>query len=250
MRIYQMKNYDEMSRKAADLIAAQVIMKPDAVLGLATGSTPLGAYRLLIERYQKNELDFSEICSVNLDEYMGLSAANAQSYAYFMRSNFFDSINILPENTHIPNGLEEDTVLECDRYERVIGALGDIDLQILGIGSNGHIGFNEPGDAFIPETHCVELAASTIQANARFFASPGEVPTAAYTMGIRSILQAKSIILMASGKAKAKALCRALRGPITPALPASVLQLHGNLSVVADEEALSDIKAASADKLP
>ncbi len=240
MRIYRTKNYDEMSLKAADLIAAQVVMKPDSVLGLATGSTPLGAYRLLIERYEKGELDFSEICSVNLDEYVGLSADDEQSYAYFMHSNFFDHINIRPENTHIPNGLEEDTALECHRYNRVIGALGGIDLQILGIGSNGHIGFNEPGDAFVPDTHCVELARSTIQANARFFSSPDEVPTAAYTMGIRSILQAKSIVLMASGKAKAEALYRALHGPVTPALPASILQLHSHVFVVADEEAMSE----------
>lgn len=240
MRIYRTKNYEEMSRKAADLIAAQMIMKPDAVLGLATGSTPLGAYRLLVERYQKGELDFSEISSVNLDEYVGLSAADVQSYAYFMRTNLFDKVNIMPENTHIPNGLETDHDLECSRYDRVIAALGGIDLQILGIGSNGHIGFNEPGDAFIPGTQCVKLAESTIQANARFFTSPDEVPTAAYSMGIRSILQARAIVLMASGKAKAHALYQALYGPITPSLPASILQLHNNVYVVADKEALSD----------
>lgn len=250
MRIFRAKDYDEMSRRAADVIAAQVIMKPDAVLGLATGSTPLGAYSLLAERYEKGELDFSNIYSVNLDEYVGLPAEAEQSYAYFMRTNFFDKINIKPENTHIPNGMETDTLLECSRYNAVIRALGGIDLQILGIGGNGHIGFNEPGEAFVPETQCVKLAESTIKANARFFSSPDEVPAAAYSMGIRHILQAKSILLMASGKSKAAAMYKALRGPITPALPASILQLHDNVTVVADEDALSDIKAASADKLP
>lgn len=242
MRIYQAKNYQEMSRKAANIISAQIIMKPDAVLGLATGSTPVGTYQQLIQWYQKGDLDFSEIRSVNLDEYKGLAPDNDQSYAYFMRNNLFDHVNIKPENTNIPNGLETDIALECSRYNNVIQSLGGIDLQLLGIGGNGHIGFNEPSDAFESGTHCVKLTDNTIQANARFFETIDEVPKFAYTMGIKNIMQAKSILLVASGASKADALYRSLFGPITPEVPASILQLHNHVSVVADEEALSIIK--------
>lgn len=242
MRIYQAKNYQEMSRKAANIISAQIIMKPDAVLGLATGSTPVGTYQQLIQWYQKGDLDFSEIRSVNLDEYKGLAPDNDQSYAYFMRNNLFDHVNIKMENTNIPNGLETDIALECSRYNNVIQSLGGIDLQLLGIGGNGHIGFNEPSDAFESGTHCVKLTDNTIQANARFFETIDEVPKFAYTMGIKNIMQAKSILLVASGASKAEALYRSLFGPITPEVPASILQLHNHVSVVADEEALSIIK--------
>lgn len=239
MKIYQAKNYQEMSRKAANIISAQIIMKPDAVLGLATGSTPIGTYQQLIDWYKKGDLDFSEIRSVNLDEYKGLSADNDQSYAYFMRTNLFDSVNIKKENTYIPNGLEEDIAKECARYNSIIHTLGGIDLQLLGLGGNGHIGFNEPGAAYEKETHCVKLTENTIQANSRFFEKLEDVPRYAYTTGIKNIMQAKRILLIASGENKADALYRSLFGPITPTVPASILQLHNNVTVVADEAALS-----------
>ncbi len=239
MKIYQAKNYQEMSRKAANIISAQIIMKPDAVLGLATGSTPIGTYQQLIDWYKKGDLDFSEIRSVNLDEYKGLPADNDQSYAYFMRTNLFDSVNIKKENTYIPNGLEDDIAKECTRYNSIIHTLGGIDLQLLGLGGNGHIGFNEPGAAYEKETHCVKLTENTIQANSRFFEKLEDVPRYAYTTGIKNIMQARRILLIASGENKADALYRSLFGPITPAVPASILQLHNNVTVVADEAALS-----------
>lgn len=238
MRIYKVKDYNEMSRKAANIISAQIILKPDTVLGLATGSSPIGIYKQLAAWYQKGDLDFSEVRSVNLDEYQGLSPENNQSYAYFMRHNFFDAINIKKENTYIPNGLAEDTAAECTRYNAIIRNLGGIDLQLLGLGSNGHIGFNEPGDCFEKETHLVKLSDNTITANSRFFDSAEDVPKYAISTGIKNIMQAKSILLIVSGPAKAKALFKALCGPITPAVPASILQLHNNVTVVADEEAL------------
>lgn len=239
MKIYQAKDYQEMSRKAANIISAQIIMKPDAVLGLATGSTPIGTYQQLIDWYKKGDLDFSEIRSVNLDEYKGLSADNDQSYAYFMRVNLFDFVNIKKENTYIPNGLEEDTDRECARYNAIIHALGGIDLQLLGLGGNGHIAFNEPGAAYEKETHCVKLTENTIQANSRFFEKMEDVPHYAYTTGIKNIMQARKLLLIASGENKAEALYRSLFGPITPAVPASILQLHNNVTVVADEAALT-----------
>lgn len=239
MRIYKTKNYDEMSRKAASIIAAQVIMKPDAVLGLATGSTPIGTYECLIKAYEAGDLDFSEIHSVNLDEYKGLPADNDQSYAYFMKKNLFSHINIKPENTNVPNGLEMDEEKECSRYNSVIRELGGIDLQLLGIGNNGHIGFNEPGASFEKETHPVKLTEGTIQANARFFAYIDDVPKYAYSTGIKNIMDAESVLLIASGAAKAEAVYNSFFGPVTPEVPASILQLHKNLYVVADEAALS-----------
>ena len=243
MRIYQVKDYEEMSRKAANIISAQVIMKPDAVLGLATGSTPIGTYRQLTEWYQKGDLDFSEVRSVNLDEYKGLSADNDQSYAYFMGANLFDHVNIKPENTHIPDGLNEDIEGECRRYDAVISALGGVDLQLLGIGNNGHIGFNEPGESFQTGTHCVKLTENTIAANARFFASMDDVPKFAYTMGVGNIMQARAILLVASGEAKAEAVYNSFFGPVTPRVPASILQFHQNVYLVADEAALSLCRA-------
>ena len=239
MRIYKAKDYNEMSRKAANIISAQIIMKPDAVLGLATGSSPIGTYKQLIDWYNKGDLDFSEIRSVNLDEYKGLDASNPQSYAYFMRHNLFDSVNIKLENTNIPNGLETDIEKECTRYNNIIKSLGGIDLQLLGIGNNGHIGFNEPGDCFAKETHPVRLTENTIAANARFFSSVEEVPKYAISTGIKNIMQAKRILLIASGSAKAEALFSTICGPITPAVPASILQLHENVTIVADEAALA-----------
>ena len=239
MVLYQAKDYKDMSRKAANIISAQVITKPDCVLGLATGSTPEGMYAQLVEWYKKGDLDFSEVKSVNLDEYRGMTRDNDQSYYYFMHKHLFDHVNIDPANTHLPNGIAENPQEECIRYENQIKSMGGVDLQLLGMGHNGHIGFNEPGSAFEKETHCVDLAESTVEANKRFFASEEEVPRQAYTMGIKNIMQAKKILLIASGEEKAEALKRALYGPITPAVPASILQLHGDVTVIADESALS-----------
>ncbi len=239
MRLYRAKDYHDLSRKAANIISAQVIMKPDCVLGLATGSSPIGTYRQLIEWYKKGDLDFSEVKTVNLDEYKGLTKENDQSYYYFMNENFFKHININPDNTNIPNGMEPDSDKECSRYNQVIADLGGIDLQLLGLGHNGHIGFNEPDTAFEKMTHCVDLAPSTIEANKRFFASADEVPRQAYTMGIKSIMQARKILLIVSGEDKAQILYDVLNGPVTPHVPASILQLHNDVTVVADEAALA-----------
>ena len=237
MIIYEGKDYQDVSRKAANIMSAQIIMKPNAVLGLATGSTPVGMYKQLIEWYKKGDLDFSQITSVNLDEYKGLSGDNDQSYRYFMNTNLFDKAR-----THVPNGLEEDSDKACADYNEVIRSVGGIDMQLLGIGGNGHIGFNEPADAFEKETHCVDLTESTIKANARFFASMDEVPKQAYTMGIKNIMSAKKILLVATGEAKADALYKSFYGPVTPNVPASILQLHPDVTVVADEAALSLIR--------
>lgn len=242
MIIYAGKDYQDVSRKAANIMSAQIIMKPNAVLGLATGSTPVGMYRQLVEWYKKGDLDFSQITSVNLDEYRGLSGDNEQSYRYFMNTNLFDHVNIDKSRTHVPDGLEEDPDKACEEYNAIIRSVGGIDMQLLGIGGNGHIGFNEPGEAFEKETHVVDLTESTIQANARFFASMDEVPKQAYTMGIKNIMAAKKILLVANGEAKADALYNSLYGPITPNVPASILQLHGDVTVVADEAALSIIR--------
>lgn len=217
-------------------------MKPRAVLGLATGSTPVGMYRQLIEWYRKGDLDFSQITTVNLDEYKGLSGENEQSYRYFMNNNLFDHVNIDKSRTFVPNGLEKDSRKACSDYNQIIHTVGGIDMQLLGIGGNGHIGFNEPGEAFETETHCVDLTESTIQANSRFFNNLDEVPKQAYTMGIKNIMSAKKILLIASGESKAEALYRSLYGPVTPNVPASILQLHPDVTVVADEGALKVIR--------
>ena len=203
MRIYKAKDYADMSRKAANIVSAQVIMKPNCVLGLATGSTPIGLYKQLVEWFRKGDLDFSEVMTVNLDEYKGLSRENDQSYYYFMHQNLFDHVNIPVENTHLPNGMEPDSEKECRRYTELIQSLGGVDLQLLGIGHNGHIGFNEPGESFDKQVHCVNLTESTIEANKRFFASAEDVPKQAYTMGIKTIMQAKKILIVASGEDKA-----------------------------------------------
>ena len=239
MRIYAAKDYKDMSRKAANLISAQVIMKPDAVLGLATGSTPVGAYEQLREWHDKGDLDFSAIRSVNLDEYKGLSGEHDQSYRYFMNHNLFDHVNIPKENTNVPSGLAEDAEAECRRYDGVIRELGGIDLQLLGIGGNGHIGFNEPSDFFAKGTHVVDLAESTIEANKRFFTSADDVPRQAYSMGIQTIMLARRILIIISGEDKAEAVKQGFFGPITPQVPASILQLHPDVSLIADEAALS-----------
>ncbi|SPT67740.1 Glucosamine-6-phosphate deaminase 1 [Anaerobiospirillum thomasii] len=242
MRIYRAKDYQDLSRKAANIISAQVILKPDCVLGLATGSSPIGTYKQLIEWYNKGDLDFSEVKTVNLDEYRGLGIESDQSYVYFMQENLFKHINIKSENINIPNGKNTDADAECKRYEKVIADLGGTDIQLLGIGRNGHIGFNEPDTSFIKETHCVDLTQSTIDANKRFFASIDDVPRQAYTMGINAIMQAKKVLLIASGKDKAEAIYKSFFGPITPEVPASILQLHKDVVVVADDDALSLVK--------
>lgn len=242
MRIYKARDYSDLSRKAANIISAQVIMKPDCVLGLATGSSPLGTYKQLIDWYNKGDLDFSSVRTVNLDEYKGLTKDNDQSYYYFMYNNFFKHINIRPENTNIPDGTCTDSDGECARYNQVIESLGGIDLQLLGLGRNGHIGFNEPDTAFEKMTHCVTLTESTIEANKRFFASIDDVPKQAYTMGIKAIMQAKKILLIVSGAEKAQILKEALCGPVTPHVPASILQLHNDVTVVADEAALKEME--------
>lgn len=241
MRIYKARDYEDMSRKAANIISAQVIMKPDCVLGLATGSTPIGLYKELVEGYEKGDLDFSEVKTVNLDEYKGLNRENDQSYYYFMHDNLFDHINIPEENTHLPNGMESDSEKECARYTKLIQSMGGVDLQLLGIGHNGHIGFNEPSESFDKDVHCVNLTQSTIEANKRFFASADDVPKQAYTMGIKTIMQAKKILIVANGEGKADIVRDAFFGPITPQVPASVLQLHNDVTLVADEAALSKV---------
>ena len=230
-----------MSRKAANIISAQIIMKPNCVLGLATGSTPIGTYEQLVEWYHKGDLDFSKVTSVNLDEYRGLEKSNDQSYDYFMHQHLFDKVNIHPENVNLPDGMAEDAEKECKRYEELIRSLGGVDLQLLGLGHNGHIGFNEPGAAFEKETHCVNLTERTIEANKRFFASADDVPKQAFTMGIKTIMQAKKILVIASGEDKAEILKEAFFGPVTPAVPASILQLHNNVIVVGDQAVLSKL---------
>lgn len=240
IRIYRAKDYHDMSRKAANIISAQVIMKPNCVLGLATGSTPVGAYQQLVEWYKKGDLDFSEVTTVNLDEYRGLPRENEQSYYYFMDENLFRHVNIDRTRTFLPDGMEKDSGKACSDYNRIIHRLGGVDLQLLGLGHNGHIGFNEPGIAFEKETHCVNLTEQTIKANRRFFASEDEVPRQAYTMGIKTIMSARRILVAVSGRDKAEILRKAFFGPVTPSVPASILQMHGNVTLVADEAALSE----------
>ena len=235
MRIIKVKSYEQMSRQAANIISAQVIIKPDSVLGLATGSTPIGAYDQLGKWYKKGDLDFSKVTTVNLDEYVGMSGDNPQSYRYFMEKNFFEKINIKKENTFVPNGTAKDLVAECTNYDARIKNLGGIDLQLLGIGNDGHIGFNEPSDCFEKSTHVVTLHESTIAANSRFFDSIDDVPKKALTMGMVSIMQAKKILLIANGKQKEEILNKALYGPITPQIPASILQLHPDITIIYSE---------------
>ena len=241
MRIIKAKDYDDMSRKAANIISAQIITKPNCVLGLDTGSTPIGTYARLVEQYKQGDLDFSSVTTVNLDEYKGLNRENDQSYYYFMHDNLFSKVNINLERTFLPDGMEPDAKKACEDYNRVIAATGGVDLQLLGLGHNGHIGFNEPADYFEAETHCVDLTESTITANRRFFASEEEVPRQAYTMGIKTIMQAKKVLLVVSGADKAAIVKEAFFGAITPKVQASVLQLHNDVIIVADEAALSEV---------
>lgn len=241
MEIIVAKDYQDMSEAAADIIAELVAEKPGCVLGLATGSTPEGLYAELVKRYEEEGLDFSRVATFNLDEYRGLPAEHEQSYHYFMQKHLFGHVNVRPENTHVPNGANPDAEAACEAYEASIALAGGVDLQLLGLGHNGHIGFNEPSDSFELETHCVDLTESTIKANQRFFASYDDVPKQAYTMGIKTIMLAKKVLVVVSGEDKADIVKKAFFGPVTPQVPASILQLHSDAIVVADEAALSKI---------
>ena len=244
MRIYQAEDYKAMSRRAANIISAQVIYKPNCVLGLATGGTPVGLYKQLVDWYKKGDLSFAETRSVNLDEYLGLSPHHEQSYRYFMQVNLFDHIDIKPENTHVLDGLAKNPQAECTAYNRLIRDLGGIDLQLLGMAHNGHIAFNEPGDVFGLATQVVDVTDSTIDANQRFFESRDEVPRHALSMGIKNIMNARRILMVVSGEEKADIVCRAFAGPVTKEVPASVLQLHPDVTLVGDKAALHKLVEA------
>jgi glucosamine-6-phosphate isomerase len=235
LRLIKAKSYEDMSKKAAAIIAAQVVKKPDCVLGLATGSTPIGTYEELVKMYKDGLLDFSGVSVFNLDEYYGTPITDPNSYYYFMHDNLFNHVNIVEENTNIPNGMAPDALAECKAYEAAIKAAGGVDLQLLGIGPNGHIGFNEPDDVFVTETQHVKLTDSTIDANARFYASREEVPTTALTMGIGTIMKAKSVLLIAAANKK-DIVEKAVYGPVTPQVPASVLQYHKDATFILVEE--------------
>lgn len=241
MKIITTANYDELSKKAANIIAAQILIKPECVLGLATGSSPIGTYERLIKYYNDGDLDFSTISSVNLDEYRGLGPNDDQSYNYFMNEHLFSKVNINKEKTFLPNGLEADADKACSDYNNIIDHIGGIDLQLLGLGHNGHIGFNEPDESFPISVHCVDLTPSTIEANTRFFANEDLVPKQAYTMGVGNILNAKKILVVVSGKDKAAILNTVINGPVTPLVPASILQLHKDVTFVVDEAAASEL---------
>lgn len=241
MKIYETKDYEAMSRKAAEIIAAQVVTKPDCVLGLATGSTPIGIYSLLSRWCAGGHVSFSGVSTVNLDEYLGLDGGHVQSYRYFMQTNLFEHIDVPAEHTHLPSGTAPDPEAECRRYEELIASLGGADLQLLGLGHNGHIGFNEPGGAFVLSTHVVDLTESTIRANSRLFSHIDEVPRQALTMGVGAIMGAKRILMAVSGADKAEAVYQAFAGPVTPQVPASILQLHPDVILVGDQAAFSKL---------
>lgn len=239
MRIIVVENYEEMSKKSASMIASQVILKPNSVLGLATGDTPLGMYKELIKLYNQNEIDFKEVRTFNLDEYYGLNRENPQSYYNYMINNLFNNINISRENINVPSGMAKDIDAACLDYENKIKEAGGIDMQVLGIGGNGHIGFNEPDVNFEAETHLVNLDEQTIEANSRFFDSIKDVPVKAISMGIKTIMSSKKIILLANGISKAEAIEKAVKGKINPNVPASILQLHNDVTIIIDKEAAS-----------
>lgn len=232
MKYIQVSSYDELSEKAAEMISAQMREKKDSVLGLATGATPVGTYEKLVKENKQKKVDFSKAITFNLDEYVGVDGNNEQSYRYFMNKQLFSRINISLDNTFVPNGKAEDLEEECQEYEDKITKAGGIDFQLLGIGHNGHIGFNEPGEMFIKNTHIVRLGEPTRKANARFFSSIDEVPTQAITVGMKTITHAKKVLLLVNGKEKENIVKKALYGPITPEIPASILQLHPDLTVI------------------
>ncbi len=242
MRILVCKNYDEMSKKAAQMILSQVTLKPNSVLGLATGSTPVGMYKQLVKMYNDKQIDFSEISTFNLDEYYNLPKESNQSYDYFMKENLFNYINIPKENINIPNGMAKDVEAECERYDKSIKECGGVDIQVLGIGHNAHIGFNEPTINFERGTHLVDLKQSTIEANARFFDKEENVPKKAITMGTGSIFKARKIMLLACGESKAQAIYNTVYGKVVPEVPASILQFHNDIVLILDEEAASKLK--------
>ena len=234
MKFIKTDSYEKMSHIAANIIFAQLISKPDSVLGLATGSSPVGTYKELIALCNKGDIDFSTVTSINLDEYVGLDGESDQSYRYFMNKNLFEDVNIDINKTFVPNGKAADLEAECKAYDERIAEYG-IDLQLLGIGLDGHIGFNEPDSCFTKETHVVELDESTIKANARFFESENDVPRKAVTMGMGGIMSAKKVLLIANGANKKEILEKAFYGPITPGVPASILQLHPDVTVIYSE---------------
>lgn len=236
MRIIICENYDEMSKKAAEVLSSQIILNPESNLGLATGSTPEGMYKKIIDMYNNDTIDFSSVKTFNLDEYFGLDKKNDQSYDYFMKQHLFNHVNIKDENINIPNGIATNPQEECNRYEKVL-AENNVDLQILGIGSNAHIGFNEPADHFNKQTSLVDLNESTIEANARFFENKEDVPKKAFSMGIGTIMKSKKIVLLASGENKAQAIYDTLNSEITPQIPSSILQLHKDVTIIVDKYA-------------
>lgn len=244
MKIYKVKNYDELSRKAANIIAAQITLKPDSVLGLATGSSPVGLYKNLVSMYENGELDFSQITTVNLDEYKGLDGTNDQSYRYFMNENLLTKVNVPMERTFVPDGTIEDATVACAAYDEILNSVGTVDIQLLGLGHDGHLGFNEPDDHFEDGTHCVQLTETTIQANKRFFEKEEDVPRQAYTMGIGGIMRAKMLLVVVSGEDKADILNKVLTAPVSPQIPGTILRFHPNVILVADEAALSKTELA------
>ncbi|MCQ2491830.1 MAG: glucosamine-6-phosphate deaminase [Lachnospiraceae bacterium] len=242
MKLICCKDYEDMSKHVAQDILAEVKANPEIVLGLATGSTPEGCYKYMVEAYEAGEADFSKVSSVNLDEYVGLGPDDDQGYRYFMNKHLFDHVNIDKANTYVPNGLAKTSEEACAEHEANIEKLGGIDVQLLGLGGNGHIGFNEPGESFVKGTHIVDLTPGTIEANARFFESIDDVPKQAYSMGVGNILDAQKVILAVSGTRKAQALYEVIYGSICPKVQGSILQLHKNVVIYADEEALSVIR--------
>lgn len=242
MKVIVTKNYEDMSRIGAEEIVKVVNEKPNCILGLATGSTPEGMYRNLIKFNKDGKVDFSKVTSFNLDEYRGLPGTHDQSYRYYMNTKLFNHINIKPENTHVPNGVAENIEEECKNYDAEIAKMGGIDFQVLGIGNNGHIGFNEPSDFLYTGTHLTHLTEDTIEANSRFFSNIEEVPKEAITMGLNGIMKAKTILLLANGKQKAEIISKLVDGKVDTMVPASILQVHPNVIVIVDEEAASLIK--------
>ncbi len=245
MKIIICNDYYEMSRRAAYMIAGEIIQKPETVLGMATGDTPKGLYSNLVDMYKNNDLDFSEVTTFNLDEYYGFPPEHHQSYAFFMREHLINHININPDNFNMLEGCVSDVDQECKQFEEKIIQAGGIDIQILGIGNNGHIGFNEPDSYFEPHTRMVDLDESTIEANKRFFESYEEVPRTALSMGISTIMKSKKVVLLASGLAKAAIIEKLITGKIDPMLPASVLKLHNDVVLIIDKEAATNISSKS-----
>lgn len=237
MRVIVCDNYNEVSEKAAQIVAGQIYLKPNCILGLATGSTPIGMYEKLSAMHAEGKLDFSDVTTFNLDEYYPIKKSNSQSYDYFMNEQLFSKVNVKKQNIHIPNGETDSPEDECKNYDALIDATGGVDVQILGIGVNGHIGFNEPDAELVSGTHVTALTESTVKANSRFFASEDEVPTKALTMGIATILKAKKIVLLANGKNKHEAVKTLLSGKITTSVPASLLNVHNDVVIICDKEA-------------